>query len=265
RFVPFDQELQYGSTINILTSNEQHPNREWLNIVKTSKSKQHVRRYLRIEEQNRQLKLGKIILEREVNKRGGELPELELFTQKFGIENWDEMYAELGEGHTLQSELSSFLSEFLVDKRKKEECFLISTHNIQLIQFASCCSPIPGDSLLGLLKSHDGIFIHRSSCLEGLSESEVHPEYIFPIAWENDEANDFEVQIEVQGEDCEGLLQKITQTFSDFNISVIRASIETRGSEIRNFFEVKVASLTHLHAAIRKISEIDKIKNVRRL
>lgn len=279
RIVPLDKVLNTGDTVEILKSDSQRPSRDWLRIVTSPKAKNNIRKYLRESEEEQCLVLGKELVDRALRNAKITKPEpnfLDEVKKRFQVNSLNDFYKRVGAGEFTVSSLNAFahsiaprktISVFNRVKFKKDtvdEAVLVSGMDNMLVRFATCCQPIPGDPIIGFVTRGRGVSIHRANCMEGQNLIQVHQDRSIPVLWRSAAGQKFEVFLEVKGTDREGLLEQITRVISGHNINIIRASIATVGSTIRNRFVVSVNNLDQLDDTFKSLKKIKEITSVTR-
>jgi len=277
KIVPLDKGLRTGSTVEILKTKEQHPSGDWLRIVITAKAKSSIRRWLKNEEQEKSIQLGKELLSREFRtiKISPEAQtNFESFKKKYLVGSWEALYRKIGNGEITLGSLRFFLKRLYPGQprgvlqrvrfkknRKEEVAVLVSGMDNMLIRFASCCQPIPGDKIMGYVTEGRGVSIHRAKCPEGIKLFR-DKDRVVPVNWNDEVEQAFDVFIEIRGKDKKGLLNEITKAFTDVGVNVERASIVTFKGQIRNKFKVQVVHLEQLEMAFERLRKIKEVRNV---
>jgi GTP pyrophosphokinase len=274
KIVPLDKVLRTGCTVEILKTKDQHPSSDWLRIVVTAKAKNRIRRWLKNEEQEKSIQLGKELLLREfrtikVSSEGQ--ADFGPFRKRYAVETWEALYRKIGKGDITMGSLRSLLKQHYGQpkgvlervrlKRPREEnvSVLVSGMDNMLIRFASCCLPIPGDKIMGYVTRGRGVSVHRIRCPEAIKLLN-DKDRLVPVNWNNEVEQTYDIFIEVQGKDKVGLLNEITNVLSAAKINVERASIVTVKGQVRNRFKVQVSHRDQLE---RTFEELKKIKGVR--
>ncbi len=277
KVVPLDKVLKTGSTVEILKSMAQTPSRDWLRIVTTSKAKSSIRRWLKKEEQEESIQLGKELLKREWQSMKISEKLEDCFTRfktKYLVDSWDSLYQRIGNGDISLGSLEGFLqqhfelpSKSVFDKvrikksQPKMEAVLVSGLDHMLFKFASCCQPLPGDDILGYITKGKGVSIHRANCPEGIKLCKDQ-ERTVPVQWKSEELSPQSVFIEVHAKDKPGLLYNITDVFKSCDIDVERASIITVKNKVRNRFKIRVSSAFQLSKAFNELRKIKEVQSV---
>ncbi len=275
-----DRELETGERVEILKSDNQHPSKDWLNMVATAKAKHAIRRWLRTEETAHSIQLGKEILEREFRQTHtpqDKQQDLKPFAARFAVSNWEQLWEKIGHGEISLGSLSGFVQELnpaakkpsvlgrMIFKRpvKDEGSVLVSGMSNMLIRFATCCNPVPGDRIIGYVTRGRGVSIHRANCAEGqllLKEKDR----IIPVQWKVAAGTVFDTTLEVAGKDRPDLLRDISEVLSKCRINIQRASIVTVRDQVRNRFRVQVADADQLDEAIERLKKLKGVTSVAR-
>jgi GTP diphosphokinase / guanosine-3',5'-bis(diphosphate) 3'-diphosphatase len=283
RIAPLSRELRNGDTVEIMTDDRQRPSRDWLGFVKTARARQKIRQWIRQEEFDSSLKLGKEILERELKKRKLARPDdeaMERAADAAGMPSFDSVLAALGRGDvgliailgemypdedpTVEPERPASAFERLVDRvRGSSKAVRIQGLENLMVRYSQCCQPVPGDDVIGYITRGRGISIHRTDCPNVLNLAS-DPERRVEIEWKAEAGDRFFVRLIVEGDDRRGLLSDIAAaiTTSGTNIS----SVEMHGVEggMTGSFVVEVENLTHLKKVVRSIRGVKGVLGVER-
>jgi GTP diphosphokinase / guanosine-3',5'-bis(diphosphate) 3'-diphosphatase len=226
--VPLRYQLRNGDTIEIITNPNQKPNKDWLKLVKTARARTKIRYLLRTEQRDKAVVLGTDLLDKALRKHNTTLTRAEKQLQAAAKElhcmNLDELIIQLGYGKiTSQQVLEKALPELANDKHEapaKPPSMLktllrkvtrrTSTSGIKvageediLVRFAKCCSPLPGDPIVGFITRGRGVTVHRRDCDKGL---DLDPERRIDVEWDGNGKAQHEVAIQILCADKPGLL-----------------------------------------------------------
>jgi guanosine-3',5'-bis(diphosphate) 3'-pyrophosphohydrolase len=285
RMVPLRHELQNGDTIEIITSANQRPNRDWLQFVKTSKARNKIRQWLKAVEREQSISLGKELLERELRKNGTSLAklmkdgdELKRVASDLSLHRVDDLLEAVGHGKLSPGQVSGRVMKILfpateedttpleAEVRPPKEAGPIRIKGMQdlLVRLASCCQPIPGDQIVGYITRGKGVTIHRSDCAY-LARTEGFRQ--FPAEWDGHPADLYAANIQVVTVDKPGLLADITNALKSADVNVTKASVTTTDENrgIANF-TVQVSDQQHLDrvfAALKKLKEVISVRRVK--
>ncbi len=289
RLVPLRYELQNGDIVEILTDPRQHPSRDWLKIVRTSRARSKIRQWLKAEERARSVSLGKDLLEREARRLGKNLSALfnqENLTsvlQRVGFAGPEEFFAAVGYGRLsphqavlrllppeelklLEREELEVKGEKKTKPRISEEGVKIRGVNDVLVRFAKCCNPLPGDEIVGFITRGRGVSIHTRDC-PNADQLLIDPDRKIAVEWDSDRPVPHQVRIRVTiGRDRPGLLAEISSAISASNINIAQAEIKvTEDRKGVNTFILEVSDLKQLQGAMHAIQRIDGVLKVERV
>lgn len=285
RMVPLRYELQNGDTVEIITSSTQHPNRDWLQFVKTSKARHKIRQWLKAMEREQSIGLGKELLERELRKSGTSLQklmkngdDLKKVVLDLSFRRVDDLLEAIGHGKLSPGQVSGRIMRTLfptveeatapveAEARPSKEAGPIRIKGLQdlLVRLASCCQPIPGDEIVGYITRGKGVTIHRSDCAY-LARTESFRQ--IPAEWDGRPQDLYPANIQVVTVDKPGLLADISNALKSADVNVTKASVTTTAEQrgIANF-TVQVSDQQHLDrvfAALKKLKEVISVKRVK--
>ena len=276
QMVSLSTPLQTGCTVEVLTSPHQRPNRDWLDFVKTARARSRIRRWLREEAFSQSVRIGKDILDRELKRRRKRTAEEKLDTAAahFGLQDVEHLFASLGNG-TLSLERVAhqiFPSARPIPGRQRPEIkrksrknpIVIHSLNHLMIQFARCCQPIYGDSVLGVITRGKGISVHRRDC-RNISNLPEGRDRLVDVDWNSEEETAFTVQIRVNGEDRPNFLRDISEAISGQGVPVVEGKLNTASGQVGNRFTVKVRNVNQLHDLRKKILSVPGVSSVQRI
>jgi len=286
KLVPLRYTLRQGDIVEIVTSPNQHPSRDWLKIVKSTRARAKINQWLKVEERARSIELGRELFEREARKYrlnptallGGE--EIKKAAADFGFAGPDDLMAALGYGkssvHQVLNKLAPNALLETPDKPKSAPTRPAPVDGVRirgvddlLVRFARCCNPLPGDPIVGFITRGRGLTVHARECLT-VAKSVLDRERLIDVEWDVEEPGKRPVRIAVYiGKDRPGLLSEITGAISARNGNITKAEVtvtdDRRGI---NNFVVEVADLRQLQdiiAAIRDVRDVINVERVRGL
>lgn len=281
RIVPLDYVLKNGEFVEILTSKNANPTRDWLNFVKTSKARSKIRSWLREEQREESLLRGRELLDREIKKANLDPKEIleesnmEKVAKKYGVGSGDELLANIGFGRITAFQVLQKLSgKDLVErkkrsdsrKRRRKEARGIEVRGADnlLVRFSKCCNPVPGDDVVGYITRGRGISVHRTDC-PNIAALSVDKERQIEVFWNTHESDSFSVEIEIEAIDRPNLLTNIMTNVSESktNIEAVTARTVRQESAIIQLV-VDIHDVNHLNNVMGKLRQIDGVVSVRR-
>jgi len=291
KLVPLRYTLRQGDIVEIVTSPTQHPSRDWLKIVKSSRARSKINQWLKTEERARSLSLGRELFEREARKYrlspatllGSEAVVKKVLTD-LGFPSVDDLLASIGYGKTGVHQVLTKLApgEVLEAERgpeakpqkaarpaKSDGGVKIRGVEDLLVRFARCCTPVHGDPIVGFITRGRGLTVHTRDC-HTVAHGLLDKERVVGVEWDVAEPAARPVKIAVYiGRDRPGLLAEISAAISSRHGNITKAEITvTEDRKGINHFVVEVADLHQLQqiiGAIREVRDVIKVERVRGL
>ena len=295
RIVPLDYVLKNGDIVEILTSKNSAPKRDWLNIVKTSQSRTKIKQWFKKENREENILKGRELLEREARKQGLEAESLKPeklleIGKKLSFFTLEELFAAIGDGVITAN---SILNKIKLEEARSEKRGLLSeevqtlkneiklpagwrgkpTQGIRvkgidnlLVRLSHCCNPVPGDPILGYITRGRGISIHRIDCRNITTYMQCERERLVDVAWDEEFKDPFQVKLEVNGMDRSGFLSDIMAVLVDMKISanwVTARGKKDGGAVVDLVLEIKdLVQLEHIMNRIKRIKDVYDVKRV---
>ncbi|HEX2571276.1 MAG TPA: bifunctional (p)ppGpp synthetase/guanosine-3',5'-bis(diphosphate) 3'-pyrophosphohydrolase [Polyangia bacterium] len=289
--VPLRYVLRNGDTVEILTSPNQKPNKDWLKYCVTSGAKTKIRHHIRTEQRERSKVLGRELLERELRKNGLSLAkvtrtgELEKAAQVLRQGSVDDLFILLGYGKILPADV---VEKVLPEERRKVEKepatteaptptpklarrvsrrptagIMVAGEDDVLVRFGKCCSPVPGDPIVGFITRGRGVTVHTRECQKGMDQD---PDRRVEVAWDGKLKTPRPVTLQVVCADKPGLLAHMSQAFSEAGVNISQANCRsTEDNRAVNTFQAMVTDLEQLKGLMRSIQKISGVYAVDRL
>ena len=288
KLVPLRYTLRQGDIVEIVTSPNQHPSRDWLKLVKSTRARAKINQWLKVEERTRSIELGRELFEREAKKyrlnaatliAGDDMARA---ASDLGYPTADDVLAAVGYGkasvHQLLNKLAPGATLETVERPKAvpgtrpktEQGVRIRGVDDLLVRFAKCCNPLPGDQIVGFITRGRGLTVHARDCLT-VVKSVLDRERLVNVEWDGDEPVEEPAKRPVRiavyiGRDRPGLLSEITGAISSRNGNITKAEVEvTDDRRGINNFVVEVADLRQLQEIMSSIREVPDVINVERV
>ena len=284
KLVPLKYELKNGDIVEIITSSKHVPSKDWLKIVKTSRARTRIRHWIKTEERERSIALGREICEREFRKHGLNFSKYlssdEFFqvAQSFSLQKVEDLLASIGYGKisALQAigKLTSLIEpeekpeELLVERPERKERplhrggVLVKGVDDILVRFAKCCNPLPGEQIAGFITRGRGVSVHRADCPSLLSSGF---ERRIEVDWDKSAEEVHSVGLAVICANVKGMLAAISGTLSNHDINILQANVRTRvDNRAECKFVVEVRDTDHLLGAMAAVRKIKNVIDVQR-
>lgn len=286
KLVPLRTELNNGDIVEVLTSPNQTPSKDWLKWVRTSKARNKIRHWIKAEQRERSIAIGRELLEKELRKYGFSLnramgtEEFSGAVSELGFKSADDLLAGLGYGKVSlgqiigrvvpQEKLKSETPKGgrigkVLEKIRKKPSGAIKIQGVEdvMVRFAKCCDPLPGDPVVGFITRGRGVTVHTSDCPHVL---ESDPDRRIEVEWNMKKKASRPAKIRVSCSDQKGMLAGITGAITNCEANIISANVfstpEHRGV---NTFEVDVQDLDHLNRVINALLKLKGVYKVERM
>ncbi|ABK42780.1 (p)ppGpp synthetase I, SpoT/RelA [Magnetococcus marinus MC-1] len=282
RIVPLKTPLVTGDTISIITGKNREPNPNWLQFVVTSKAKYWIGRFVKEKQRQQSIGLGREILEREGRKVGSSITEkqLRVVLETFRCENIDDLYYNIGISRVsaLQvvhklfpgsapafTERKNQVARAGVERRGDKLALTGALEGIA-VQAARCCSPLPGDVVVGIINTGRGITLHRISC-NNLKSMEDQPErWVEDINWGGDKLLAHTARIRAMVSNRRGLLTPISQVITEAKANLLDVHVQDRDRDpCMVVLEVEVINHDHLERVLANLRSVPEVRSVDRM
>jgi GTP diphosphokinase / guanosine-3',5'-bis(diphosphate) 3'-diphosphatase len=283
KIAPLSRQLKNSETVEIITSPNARPSRDWLSHVRTGRARHKIRQWLKQEEHATSAKLGRDILDRELKRRRLSKPdddELQAVAKMFNLNDANHLIASLGQGDlnfmqvlkALHPELEASAEhaakptaiERLVDRmRGSPKGVRIQGVDGLMVRYAQCCQPVPGDSVVGYVTRGRGVSIHRGDCPNLLMLAH-EPERRLEIDWQQQEGERFLVRLALEGSDRRGLYADIAAAVSSTGTDIRSMELRTVDGRVTGSALVEVENLSHLQKIMKSARRVKGIVEVAR-
>lgn len=298
KLVNIDYKIQNGDRIEILTSqNSKGPSRDWLSIVKSTQAKNKINQWFKKELKEDNILKGKDMLNQYAKTKGFKpglytKPQyMESVMHKYGFRDWDSVLAAIGHGGLKEGQVFNKLVEAYEREHKKnltDEQVLEAASESQeklhiaksksgivvkgihdvAVRFSKCCSPIPGDEIVGFVTRGRGITIHRTDCVNVLNMPEIDRKRLIEAEWQMPDKADsekYEAEIQVYANNRTGLLVDISKIFTERKIDLRSINSRTNKQERATIsMSFNVCSKQELNSLIEKIRQVESVLDVER-
>jgi GTP pyrophosphokinase len=285
RLVPLRTELKNGDIVEIITSANQTPSKDWLKFVKTSKAKNRIRNWVKEQERQQSLELGHNLLEKELRKygfsynRAANLDTVKDALSELGFRTFEDLQAAVGYGKVTCNQVLSRLipEQFKAEApkpsrisqvlgkiaRKPDEAIKVQGQDGILVRFSKCCNPLPGDEVVGFISQGLGVTVHAADCPRVL---ESDPERRIEVSWTRQKGATRPVKIRVYSVDQKGILAAITKVITKCEANILRASVYSTGDGRGiHSFEVDIQDVQHLNRVVEAVQKIKGVLQVERV
>lgn len=284
RMVPLNYELRTGNIVEIITAKGRHPSKDWLKFVRTVKARSRIRQWIKTQEKDRSITLGREMCEKAFRKerlnfaaliKSGEMDEV---IEQLGFKIFEDMIASVGYGKTTPLQIvrkfvsrpeteedGSILDKLIGRVRKKKTTSGVVVKGIDdiLIKFGKCCQPVPGDPITGYITQGYGVTVHRTICVNALK---MNPERQIDVEWSVNSSDLYQVKIHITSNDRVGLLADIASNISKNGANIIGANTVTRENKtVDSLFTLTVKDTDHLKKVLSDLKKVKLVVDAKRI
>lgn len=273
RLAPLSQALESGATVEIISAPNTQPNPNWLNFVVTGKARTHIRHALKQQRREESVSLGARLLSKALDNLGVRYEDIsEARLQALLKENHqderDDLLEEIGLGnrtaHVIARRLLS-TEESAANPLATDGPLVIRGTEGLVLNYARCCTPIPGDLIVGHLSAGKGMVVHRDSC-KNISELRNNPEKCIPLTWAKDIDSEFNVELRIELAHQRGLIALLAGTISEADANIDKINVDERDGRISVIqLGISVRDRVHLARIIRKLRGLAGVSRITRM
>ncbi len=293
KIVPLRYQLKSGDTVEVMTQSDHSPSKDWLKYVQTSRAKAKIRQFIREEQREKAVALGKELVEGELEKLSLKESKVlageayDAFARDRGIKSTGHLFALIGYGRISVTQLlTAVLSKEKLEElesarpeaakkssaisrifrkafEKTSGVVRVSGYDDMLVTLAKCCNPIPGDSIIGFITRGRGVTIHSTNCSKVLASDQARR---IDASWNLKTKLPTATKIRVVCVDKPGLLADISQSISSEGVNISQATCRAIGDQKSlNTFEVGIKDVKHLHQLIKSLEKVKGVISVERV
>jgi GTP pyrophosphokinase len=281
RLVPLDYQLETGDTVEVLTSKAPNagPSQDWLNLVRTPRARSKIRQWFSRERREDAMERGREELVRALRREGLSIQEtlrsdaLAGVAKELGHTSVDALEAAIGEGHVGAQTVAQRIAHEVLEEEdvavpptpvrmrpSSEHGVVVKGLDDVLARLARCCTPVPGDQIIGFVTRGRGVSVHRADCPNGKALA-AESGRLLEVSWDSQRPSTFQVAILVEALDRTKLLRDVTTTISDLGVNILSASSmtnpKTRTAALK--FTVELADPTHLEHIIASVKRVEAV------
>ena len=291
RLVPLESKLNNGDVIEIVTNKGEHagPSRDWLNFVKSPRARSKIKAWFSKERREEAIDAGRESIARQMRKAG--LPLQKIFAGHALLElahdmhyaDIDALYSAVGDGHVSASSIIEKLVASIGAEdshpqptieniptgvqatRRTSSAIEVEGVDDVLAKLARCCTPVPGDPIMGFITKGSGISVHREDCINAGDLREHQSERVVGVKWLAGAASIFLVNIQVEALDRARLLADVTRTLSEQHVNILSAAVSTSKDRVAiSRFTFEMADAKHLDSVLAAVRNIEGVYDVYR-
>ena len=303
KIVPIDHKIQNGDIVEIITSqNSKGPNRDWLNVVKSAQARTKIKQWFKKEEKEENIVRGREMVLTDMKKKGFQPDDLlrpewmEIVVVKYDFKTWDALLAAVGYGGLKEGQVVNRLKdEYLKEKRKTQTAedvlkdfektiddkpvkkhksksgIMVEGIGDVAVRFSKCCSPVPGDEIVGFVTRGRGVTIHRTDCVNVINLSNEERGRLINAEWDTqfakgDTNTSYLAELRVTANDRVGLILEISRQLADDDISVKGFNVRTTKDLLAIFnITIEIKTKEQLERVVKRLKGLKDIVEVERV
>ena len=291
RLVPLESKLNNGDVVEVVLNKGEHaaPSRDWLNFVKSPRARSKIKAWFSKERREEAIEAGRESIARQMRKAG--LPLQKIFAGHALLELSHELhypdisalYSAVGDGHVSSASIIEKLIASMGQEDSHPEATVPtfptgvqttrrSSSSIEVagigdvyVKLARCCTPVPGDAIMGFITKGNGVSVHRGDCINAADLMSNQAERVVEVKWLTGAASVFLVNIQVEALDRARLLADVTRTLSEQHVNILSAAVSTSKDRTAiSRFTFEMADATHLDAVLSAVRNIEGVYDVYR-
>lgn len=288
KIVPLDYTLATGDIVEILTSKHSYgPSQDWLKIAKSAQARAKIKQWFKKERREENVAKGQQMVEMEIKSRSFDVKEvmteenLKETADKFHFSGHEDMFSAVGYGGLTAAQVVTRLTEKLRKEREEhsipefkpaapqkaarsESGVKVKGVENLLVRLSRCCTPVPGDDIIGFVTRGRGVSVHRLNCPNIVMED--NEERLIAVEWEQILTHNYSVDIEITGHDRHGLLNDVLQVVSETKTNISAVSGKADKNRVATIhMTISINNVEHLHKVVERIKRIKDIYSVRRI
>lgn len=282
RIVPLNTPLKNGDTVEILTDPSRHPSRDWLQFVKSARARSRIKQWINTEERARSIALAKELLEKEGRRMGVNFAralkngDLEPVAREFSLKTVEDLLSAVGYARiTPRQVLTKLLPKEVLEAERKAqerpapspkkatEGVAIKGVDDVLVRFAQCCTPVPGDPIIGYISRGRGVTIHSQDCP---NVANMEPERLLDVRWEGEEERPYPARMRILCRNQRGVLAEVSALLAKEGVNIDSGQFSSTPDGLTEMeFVVEVKNASHLYTAMDKLRRLASVREVVRL
>ncbi len=292
RLVPLDHQLTNGDTVEVLTSKAEDagPSRDWLQIATSPRARSKIRGHFNKERREDDEERGRDLLSRALRRSGISLSraatsgDLDDATKHFNQSDLTGLLRAVGGNHLDAKQVAHFLVQSVAESDDEPEVtpaqqtssaisiaskgtdrVEVDGDSGMMVKLARCCTPVPGDPIVGYVTRGRGVSVHHQSC-SNVADLEQQPERLIPVDWTGVSGSTFMVTVQIEALDRKHLLRDITAVLGDLHINILSAQVTTRRDRVGVLrFSFELADPTHLEHALQQVRSVGGVYDAYRV
>lgn len=291
RIVPLSHKLKNGEIVEVITNKNSEPSLDWLSIVASPQARTKIRQYFKVKDRDKNIAKGQVMIEQEIKRIGLKPNELirddwmDDVRERLKFDNLDDLYAQIGygsmsvrqvtakltehykeevqEAHTVPFKTEEFTTPTRREHRNTGGIIVKGIENVK-VRIAKCCTPVPGDEIVGFITMGRGVSVHRSDCIN--LKNNMSEERLIPVRWDIDEQETYSAELEVRADSKSNVLADIANRIHDARLDIQNLSArENKEGVLIIRTTVRIHHIEELQRLIKKLENIQHVIEVYRV
>lgn len=291
RIVPLSHKLKNGEIVEVITNKNSEPSLDWLSIVASPQARTKIRQYFKVKDRDKNIAKGQVMIEQEIKRIGLKPNELirddwmDDVRERLKFDNLDDLYAQIGygsmsvrqvtvkltehykeevqEAHTVPFKTEEFTTPTRREHRNTGGIIVKGIDNVK-VRIAKCCTPVPGDEIVGFITMGRGVSVHRSDCIN--LKNNMSEERLIPVRWDIDEQETYSAELEVRADSKSNVLADIANRIHDARLDIQNLSAREKKEGVLIIrTTVRIHHIEELQRLIKKLENIQHVIEVYRV
>ena len=286
RIVSLSHKLKNGEIVEVITNKNSEPSLDWLSIVASPQARTKIKQYFKVKDRDKNIEKGQAMIEQEAKRLGYRPSEfirdewMEDVRQRLKFDNLNDLYSQVGYGSMSVRQVTAKLEEYAKEEKRKSMADNMSVEDIALqeetknhrnaggivvkgidnvkVRIAKCCTPVPGDEIVGFITMGRGVSIHRSDCIN--LKNNMNEDRLIPVRWDIDEKEMYSAEIEVRAANKNNVLADIANRIHDARLEI--QNLSAREDKDHNIIIRTVVRIHHIDELARLLKKLERIENV---
>lgn len=286
RIVSLSHKLKNGEIVEVITNKNSEPSLDWLSIVASPQARTKIKQYFKVKDRDKNIEKGRAMIEQEAKRLGYRPSEfvrddwMEDVRQRLKFDNLNDLYSQVGYGSMSVRQVTAKLEEYAKEEKRKAMAENMTVEDIAVqeesknhrnaggivvkgidnvkVRIAKCCTPVPGDEIVGFITMGRGVSIHRSDCIN--LKNNMNEDRLIPVRWEIDEKEMYSAEIEVRAASKNNVLADIANRIHDAGLDI--QNLSAREDKDHNLIIRTVVRIHHIDELERLLKKLERVENV---
>lgn len=286
RIVSLSHKLKNGEIVEVITNKNSEPSLDWLSIVASPQARTKIKQYFKVKDRDKNIEKGRAMIEQEAKRLGYRSSEfvrddwMEDVRQRLKFDNLNDLYSQVGYGSMSVRQVTAKLEEYAKEEKRKAMAENMTVEDIAVqeesknhrnaggivvkgidnvkVRIAKCCTPVPGDEIVGFITMGRGVSIHRSDCIN--LKNNMNEDRLIPVRWEIDEKEMYSAEIEVRAASKNNVLADIANRIHDARLDI--QNLSAREDKDHNLIIRTVVRIHHIDELERLLKKLERVENV---